>query len=106
MTPLDRCYVLSESTHLDHTAMMQILSHGHTRVPVYRDASTNVVALLFCKDLLGIGFERQQVPATHHTTPPPDPTPYIRLPTPRTTPSAFLPRRLTTPPYPTPSTRA
>ena len=44
---------------LDAKTIMAILSHGHTRVPVTRKGSdADVYAVLFCKDLLGIGFER------------------------------------------------
>lgn len=32
---------------------------GHTRIPIHSDKPENIVAVLFCKDLLGIGFERQ-----------------------------------------------
>ena len=60
MTPLDTCYFLDEEAYLDTATIMDILSHGHTRVPVYRGKKQNVVAILFCKDLLGIGFERRQ----------------------------------------------
>ena len=61
MTPVSNCYFLSDSTQLDHETIMDILSHGHTRVPVYSGwDSKNVTAILFCKDLLGIGFERKQ----------------------------------------------
>jgi len=60
MTPLSTCYFLEESTLLTHATIMDILGHGHTRVPVYSGTQSNVVAILFCKDLLGIGFERAQ----------------------------------------------
>ena len=62
MTPWDNCYSLKEDTVLDQAVFMEILSHGHTRVPVYSgSASSHVTAMMFCKDLLGIGFERKQV---------------------------------------------
>lgn len=32
---------------------------GHTRIPIHSGKPENIVAVLFCKDLLGIGFERQ-----------------------------------------------
>jgi len=60
MTPLSHCYFLSEDAVLDKGVIMDILTHGHTRVPVYRGEKQNVIAILFCKDLLGIGFERAQ----------------------------------------------
>ena len=44
---------------LNKDIILDILSHGHTRVPVYSGETTNITAILFCKDLLGIGFERQ-----------------------------------------------
>lgn len=64
MTPLSHCYFLSEDAVLDKGVIMDILTHGHTRVPVYRGEKQNVIAILFCKDLLGIGFERAQVGPT------------------------------------------
>jgi metal transporter CNNM len=59
MTPLDKCFLMSEDARLDGAVFMDILSHGHTRIPVYKDTRENVIAVLFCKDLLGIGFERE-----------------------------------------------
>lgn len=43
---------------LDRDTIMAILARGHTRIPVYDGAKSHIVALLFSKDLLGIGFER------------------------------------------------
>ena len=60
MTPLSNCYFLPDTAVLDHPTLMDILAHGHTRVPVYSGTRENVTAILFCKDLLGIGFERKQ----------------------------------------------
>lgn len=59
MTPLDSCYFLPEGTLLDRAMFEEILRSGHTRIPVYSGEKSNVIALLFCKDLLGIGFERK-----------------------------------------------
>ena len=60
MTKLESCFSLPDTATLDHETIMDILAHGHTRVPVYQDGDkAKVTAVLFCKDLLGIGFERQ-----------------------------------------------
>ena len=65
MTPIDMCFCLPLSTRLDQPTFLKILKNGHTRIPVYDgDDPTNVVALLFSKDLLGIGFERNMELAT------------------------------------------
>jgi len=59
MTPLEHCYCLPHSTLLDQKTLLSILSGGHTRIPIYETGHpTQVSALLFCKDLIGIGFER------------------------------------------------
>jgi len=64
MTKVETCYFLAEDTVLDHETIKAILSHGHTRVPIVKAGMLNakakdVVAVMFCKDLLGIGFERK-----------------------------------------------
>ena len=59
MTPMGRCFLLPDTTKLDEAAFMAILEKGHTRVPIYTgDDPANVTAILFAKDLLGIGYER------------------------------------------------
>ena len=60
MTPLANVFSVSEDASLDRAAFLAILRHGHTRIPVHRvGAKSEITALLFAKDLLGIGFERK-----------------------------------------------
>lgn len=60
MTPFSNCFCLSDQTVLHEEALMQILSSGRTRVPVYSgEKKSNITAILFAKDLIGIGYERQ-----------------------------------------------
>ena len=64
MTPLDRCFSLDASASLDKATFEAILKSGHTRIPVYEGRKDHIVALLFCKDLLG-------APALHARRGPP-----------------------------------
>ena len=59
MTQMSALFCLPEEAILDGPTILTILRKGHTRVPVYRGGDrTNIVALLFIKDIAGIGFER------------------------------------------------
>lgn len=59
MTPLDSTFCLPRDAVLDEATISRILRSGHTRIPVLeRVGSRNVVAVLYAKDLVGIGFER------------------------------------------------
>ena len=59
MTPLRNVFCLPDTSILDEACILRILSEGHTRVPIYSNNDpSNVTALLFCKDIVGIGFER------------------------------------------------
>ena len=58
MTPLDAVFALPVDAVLDKATLLSILTEGHTRVPVYRKDKTDLVGILFAKDLIGIGFER------------------------------------------------
>jgi CBS domain containing-hemolysin-like protein len=58
MTPMEQCFCLPLSTSLDRQTILQILQRGHTRIPVYDGRPDRIIGLLFCKDLLGVGFER------------------------------------------------
>lgn len=61
MTPFANCFCLPDSTLLNSDVLIDILGHGHTRIPVYTGGDkANIVAVLFIKDLVGIGFERSQ----------------------------------------------
>ena len=60
MTPMDSTFVLCEDAILTTETVAEILRSGHTRIPVTRrEDPTDVVALLYAKDLVGIGFERR-----------------------------------------------
>lgn len=59
MTPLQAVFALPMDTRLDRDTLLSILSEGHTRIPVYVGGDkSKISALVFAKDLLGIGFER------------------------------------------------
>uniref|UniRef100_S4RSY9 Metal transporter n=1 Tax=Petromyzon marinus TaxID=7757 RepID=S4RSY9_PETMA len=51
MTPLKDCFMLSADAVLDFGTMSEIMQSGYTRIPVYEDELSNVVDLLFVKDL-------------------------------------------------------
>ena len=52
-------------TKLDRATIADIVSRGHSRIPVYEKGDKRrVVALLLIKDLAGVGFERQLPLAT------------------------------------------
>mmetsp|Transcript_31453 Transcript_31453/g.52050 ORF Transcript_31453/g.52050 Transcript_31453/m.52050 type:complete len:405 (+) Transcript_31453:80-1294(+) len=59
MTPLDTVFSLPMDSVLDEQTFMDILKRGHTRIPIYDGEKSNIVALLYAKSLLGIGFERK-----------------------------------------------
>ena len=65
MTPLSRVFSLPETAVLDGPTVLRIVASGHTRVPIYRgDDPSDIVALLYVKDICGIGFERQMLVKT------------------------------------------
>jgi len=55
MTPLANAFTLPLDMMLTHEAMSTILKEGHTRIPVHENTKANIVAILFAKDLIGIG---------------------------------------------------
>jgi len=59
MTPADCIFSLPDTEILNSETILSILKAGHTRIPIHSGKPENIVAVLFCKDLLGIGFERQ-----------------------------------------------
>jgi len=52
MTKIDDVYMLDAETRLDADAMTAIWQTGHSRVPVFDGAATNVSGVLFVKDLI------------------------------------------------------
>ncbi|XP_077097723.1 metal transporter CNNM4 isoform X1 [Siphateles boraxobius] len=51
MTPLSHCFMINSDTVLDFNTMSEIMESGYTRIPVYEDERTNIVDILFVKDL-------------------------------------------------------
>jgi len=52
MTNLDDCYMLPVDAKLDFDTISEIKEQGYSRIPVYKGTRTNVVHILFAKDLL------------------------------------------------------
>eukprot|EP00063_Salmo_salar_P060732 XP_014035567.1 PREDICTED: metal transporter CNNM4-like isoform X2 [Salmo salar] len=50
-TPLADCYMLSSDAVLDFCTMSDIMQSGFTRIPVYENDRSNIVDILFVKDL-------------------------------------------------------
>ena len=59
MTDKDDTYMISIDAVIDKKTVLEMLELGHTRMPVYKKSKENVVAILYAKDLVGIGFERK-----------------------------------------------
>ncbi|KAM4591068.1 metal transporter CNNM1 [Odontesthes bonariensis] len=51
LTPLSDCYMLSSDTVLDFCSMSDMMQSGFTRIPVYENERSNIVDILFVKDL-------------------------------------------------------
>ncbi|XP_073696753.1 metal transporter CNNM4 isoform X2 [Garra rufa] len=51
MTSLSNCFMINSDTVLDFNTMSEIMESGYTRIPVYEDERTNIVDILFVKDL-------------------------------------------------------
>ena len=47
MTPISKCYSLNETATLNYETIMDILGHGHTRVPVYSGHLTSLDSTCF-----------------------------------------------------------
>mmetsp|Transcript_106900 Transcript_106900/g.212279 ORF Transcript_106900/g.212279 Transcript_106900/m.212279 type:complete len:416 (+) Transcript_106900:43-1290(+) len=56
MTPVESVFCLPDTAIFDHATILEVLKHGHTRIPVYHDSRENIIAVFFCKDILGIDF--------------------------------------------------
>jgi len=59
MTPTNCIFSLQDNEVLNAATILSILKAGHTRIPIHSGTPENIIAVLFCKDLLGIGFERE-----------------------------------------------
>ncbi|KAK3521825.1 hypothetical protein QTP70_018561 [Hemibagrus guttatus] len=51
MTPLNNCFMIKSDAVLDFNTMSEIMESGYTRIPVYEDECSNIVDILYVKDL-------------------------------------------------------
>lgn len=51
MTPLNNCFMIKSDAVLDFNTMSEIMESGYTRIPVYEDERSNIVDILYVKDL-------------------------------------------------------
>ncbi|KAM5227807.1 metal transporter CNNM3 [Ctenodactylus gundi] len=51
LTPLEDCFMLDASAVLDFGVMASIMQSGYTRIPVYEEERSNIVDMLYLKDL-------------------------------------------------------
>ncbi|XP_026520875.1 metal transporter CNNM2 isoform X1 [Notechis scutatus] len=51
MTPLRDCFMITAEAVLDFNTMSEIMESGYTRIPVFEGDRSNIVDLLFVKDL-------------------------------------------------------
>ncbi|XP_063051724.1 metal transporter CNNM4 [Engraulis encrasicolus] len=51
MTPITNCFMISSDAVLDFNTMSEIMESGYTRIPVFDDDRSNIVDILFVKDL-------------------------------------------------------
>ncbi|XP_067288854.1 metal transporter CNNM3 isoform X2 [Pseudorasbora parva] len=51
LTPLKDCFMLPSTAMLDFNTMSEIMQSGYTRVPVYEEEKSNIVEILYVKDL-------------------------------------------------------
>ncbi|XP_063739703.1 LOW QUALITY PROTEIN: metal transporter CNNM1-like [Eleginops maclovinus] len=51
LTPLSDCFMLSSDVVLDFNTMSDMMQSGYTRIPVYENERSNIVDILFVKDL-------------------------------------------------------
>ncbi|PTQ38209.1 hypothetical protein MARPO_0052s0013 [Marchantia polymorpha] len=62
MTPLGRTFSVDLHSRLDRAALARILASGHSRVPVFAGAPSNLVGLVLVKSLLCVDRPRDDVP--------------------------------------------
>ncbi|KAL2099778.1 hypothetical protein ACEWY4_004172 [Coilia grayii] len=51
LTPLKDCFMLPSTAVLDFGTMSEIMQSGYTRVPVYEEERSNIIEILYVKDL-------------------------------------------------------
>ncbi|MES1914415.1 MAG: hypothetical protein MHM6MM_006492 [Cercozoa sp. M6MM] len=54
LTPLDKVQMLDETRLMNHDAMADLLAHGHSRIPVYKDFRNNIQGFLLTKRLIAV----------------------------------------------------
>jgi len=57
MTALDDVFMLNADDTLDHDMLVKIFKAGYSRIPVFEVSRTNVIGLIFVKDLIFIDKE-------------------------------------------------
>ncbi|XP_029460167.1 metal transporter CNNM3 isoform X2 [Rhinatrema bivittatum] len=51
LTPVKDCFMLSSNAMLDFSRMSEIMQSGYTRIPVYEEDRSNIVDIVYVKDL-------------------------------------------------------
>ncbi|NXF42233.1 CNNM4 protein, partial [Nyctibius bracteatus] len=51
MTPLQDCFMINSDAILDFNTMSEIMESGYTRIPVYEGERSNIMDILYVKDL-------------------------------------------------------
>ncbi|NXJ73107.1 CNNM4 protein, partial [Rostratula benghalensis] len=51
MTPLQNCFMISSDAILDFNTMSEIMESGFTRIPVFEEERSNIMDILYVKDL-------------------------------------------------------
>ncbi len=51
LTPLKDCFMLPSTAVLDFNTMSEIMQSSYTRVPVYEEERSNIIEILYVKDL-------------------------------------------------------
>lgn len=51
MTPLPDCFLINSKAVLDFDTMTEIMESGYTRIPIYEKERSNIVDMLYVKDL-------------------------------------------------------
>lgn len=60
MTPVDNVFMLDIDAKLDRSTMIEILKHGHSRVPLYDTTKDNIVCLLLVKQLIMVNPDEEE----------------------------------------------
>jgi metal transporter CNNM len=57
LTPRQDCFMLDASAVLDFGVLASIMQSGYTRIPVYEEERSNIVDMLYLKDLVFVDPE-------------------------------------------------